>query len=323
MRHIRGMPRGSSRPQLILFSDGRQYIVKFKNNPVQGTRALVNEYVASSLARLLDLPVPPFKIVHIDKHFFKKNPVLLRHRFRPGHQFASEYIPDCLKKIDKESLPKINIVNRRHLAGIIVFDQWVNNIDRRRSNILLRPVSGDRGFWLYMIDQGHCFSHFDYLTHRRDCRWTPAGLRILPQKLRFNAFYRWCRRQSREEDLIHYLDKIRRLSEDKIREVIASIPKDWNVSRMEREALYNYLIRAKKMLPDLIKPHLRKAEEQPGPEKRAHPFLSEKVRLMKANRRKKARRRAPRMSREVPKRRMPFLRPTPSVPTSPGRFARR
>ena len=59
-----------------------------------------------------------------------------------------------VSKIDKESLPKINIVNRRHLAGIIVFDQWVNNIDRRRSNILLRPAPDWR---LYMIDQGTVF----------------------------------------------------------------------------------------------------------------------------------------------------------------------
>ena len=83
VKRIRGMPRGSSRPQLILFSDGRQYIVKFKNNPVQGTRALVNEYVAGRLAQLLGLPVPPFKIVHIGKPFFKENPVLFRYRFRP------------------------------------------------------------------------------------------------------------------------------------------------------------------------------------------------------------------------------------------------
>ncbi|PRX40361.1 HipA-like protein [Planifilum fimeticola] len=289
VKHIRGMPRGSSRPQLILFSDGRHYIVKFKNNPVQGTRALVNEYVAGRLAQLLGLPVPPFKIVHISKHFFKENPVLFRHRFLPGHQFASEYIPDCLKKIDKESLSGLNIVNRRHLAGIIVFDQWVNNVDRRRGNILLRPLSGNRGFWLYMIDQGHSFSYYDYLSRRRECRWTPAGLRILPQKLKSNAFYRWCKQQSREEDFAYYLDKIQQLSEQQIRQVIASIPKDWNVSRVEREALYKYLIRAKKMLPDLIKPYLRKTDEQAGPEENAHPFLSKRVRVTKTTRQRKAR----------------------------------
>lgn len=246
VKHIRGMPRGSSRPQLILFSDGRPYIVKFKNNPVQGTRALVNEYVAGRLAQLLGLPVPSFKIVHIGKQFFKENPVLYRYRFRPGHQFASEYIPNCLKKIDKDSLSQLNIVNRKHIAGIVVFDQWVNNIDRRRRNILLRPLSGDRGYQLFMIDQGHSFSYFDYWSHRRECRWTPAALRFLPQKLKSNAFYRWCKQQSRREDFDYYLNKIQQVSEQQIRQVIASIPKDWNVARVEREALYDYLIRAKK-----------------------------------------------------------------------------
>lgn len=264
VKRIRGMPRGSSRPQLILFSDGRQYIVKFKNNPVQGTRALVNEYVAGRLAQLLGLPVPPFKIVHIGKPFFKENPVLFRYRFRPGHQFASQFIPNCLNKIDKESLPKLNIVNRKHFAGIIVFDQWVSNIDRRNRNILLRPTSRGHDYQLYMIDQGHSFSYFDYWTHKRECRWTPAALRFLPQKLKLNAFYRWCKRQSRQEDFARYLDKIQQLSNKQIRQVIASIPKDWNVSRVEREALYDYLIRAKKMLPDLIRPYLQKNDEQAG-----------------------------------------------------------
>ena len=259
VKRVKRMPKGSSRPQLILFSDGRQYIVKFKNNPVQGTRALINEYVAGRLAQLLGLPVPPFKIVYIGKRFFRENPGLLRYGFRPGHQFASEYIPDCLKKIDRESLPNLNIVNRKHLAGIIVFDQWVNNVDRRRSNILLRPTP-EHGYQLYMIDQGHSFSYYDYWTHRRGCRWTPAMLRHLPQKLKFNAFYRWCRRLSRKEDFVHYLDKIQQLPDDQIRRVIASIPKDWNVSRVERKALYDYLIRAKKMLPDLIDRHLGETE---------------------------------------------------------------
>jgi hypothetical protein len=261
VKHIRGMPRGSSRPQLILFSDGRKYIVKFKNNPIQGTRALVNEYVAGRLAQLLGLPVPRFKIVHISRQFFRDNPTLFRYRFQPGHQFASEYIPNCLKKIDKKSLTQLNIINRKHLAGIIVFDQWVNNIDRRNRNILLRPISRDRGYKLFMIDQGHSFSYFDYLSHKRECRWTPETLEFLPQKLKPNAFYRWCKRRSRREAFAWYLKKIQQLSEKQIHQVIASIPKDWHLSRTEREALYDYLIKARKMLPNLIEDYLKKDEK--------------------------------------------------------------
>lgn len=263
VKHIRGMPRGSSRPQLILFSDGRKYIVKFKNNPIQGTRALVNEYVAGRLAQLLGLPVPRFKIVHISRQFFRDNPTLFRHRFRPGHQFASEYIPNCLKKIDKKSLTQLNIINRNQLAGIVVFDQWVNNIDRRKRNILLRPIAKGRGYKLFMIDQGHSFSYYDYITHKRQCRWTPETLEFLPQKLKVNAFYHWCRRQSRREDFASYLKKIQQLSDRQIYQVIVSIPKDWNVTRAEREALYAYLIKARKMLPDLIGHYISETDKQP------------------------------------------------------------
>jgi hypothetical protein len=52
---------------------------------------------------------------------------------------------------------------------------------------------------------------------------------------------------------------------------------------VEREALYDYLIRAKKMLPDLIRPYLQKNDEQAGQtEKKAQPSLSEGMRRTKS-----------------------------------------
>jgi hypothetical protein len=257
VKHIRGMARGSSRPQLILFSDRRLYIVKFKNNAIQGTRALVNEYVAGRLARLLHLPVPRFKIVNINRKFIRENRDLSRHHFAPGHQFASEFIHNCKKNWDIRRLPgKPNIKNRQQLAGIIVFDQWVNNIDRLKRNVLLRAAPRKGGYKIYMIDHGHSFSHYNSFN-KRDCNWTPHTLRLLPQKIEPNAVYNWFGEQVRSpDDYFRFVNRIEQLPDEQIYKVIASIPKDWNVSQTEKEALFAYLKKAKKMLPDLIAEYL-------------------------------------------------------------------
>ncbi|MBA4496084.1 HipA family kinase [Paenactinomyces guangxiensis] len=252
VKHIRGMPRGSSRPQQILFSDGRQYIVKFKNNPKQGTRALVNEYIAGQLARLLNLPVPRFKIVNISKKFIRANRILTQHNFAPGHQFASEYIHNCKQNITRLLPRKLNIINRKQLTGIIVFDQWVNNIDRLKRNILLQANPREGGYKIYMIDHGHSFSYYNF-SRKRDCNWTPYTLSFLPQKLKPTDFYNWCVDQVRSSgDFFWFVNKIKQLPDEQIYKVIASIPKDWNVSQVEKEALFAYLKKAKKMLPKLI-----------------------------------------------------------------------
>lgn len=248
VRHIQRMPRGSSRPQLILFSDGRKYIVKFKNN-AQGTRALVNEYVAGRLARLLNLPVPPFQIVYIPQTFVRANPILSQYNFAPGYQFASEFMHNCTLNPDKRRLPvRANIINGGQLAGIMVFDQWVSNIDRKIRNVLFKKTSRQGRYKIYMIDHGHSFSYHSF-RNIPNCNWTPHTLRYLPQKLKPNAFYQWCLNQLHSPDeLLRFVNRIEQLPDQQIYKVISSIPKDWNVSQVEKKSLYAYLIKAKKML---------------------------------------------------------------------------
>ena len=209
IKHIRAMPRGSSRPQQILFSDGRHYIVKFKNNARQGTRALVNEYVAGRLARLL--------------HLYPRN---------------------------------LNILNRKQLPGIIVFDQWISNIDRLQRNVLLHSRPRQGGYKVYMIDHGHSFS-YESFSHKRHCRWTPYTLKFLPQKIKPNNLYNWFASQARRsDDFFAFVNRIQQLPDEQIYKIIASIPQDWNVSVAEREALFAYLKRTKRLLPTLVTQYL-------------------------------------------------------------------
>jgi hypothetical protein len=231
---------GKSCPKLILFSNGLKYVVKFKNNR-QGTKVLVNEYVVGHLANLLSLPVAPFRIVDISEEFIMENPDLAKHAFESGNQFASLYIDNC-SPLKKKFLTrnKVTITNCDSLAGMIVFDHWVNNTDRGTNNILLEPYKGK--FYLHMIDHANSFP--------KGFKWTKRTLKKKPREI----VHRWCASQLRGQrnKLNSYLKKILNLPDEKIHEVVESIPENWDVSEKEKMELLTYIVKMNKVLPDLI-----------------------------------------------------------------------
>ena len=56
VQHVRRM-RGGAQGHLMRCSDGKFYVVKFRNNP-QHLRVLANELLATRLAEGAELPVP-------------------------------------------------------------------------------------------------------------------------------------------------------------------------------------------------------------------------------------------------------------------------
>lgn len=249
VHHLQQLPKGRSKPQLIRFNNGNEYVVKFINNR-SGTRVLVNEYVAGKLAQLLSLPVVPFRLVYIAKKFINENPTLIEHNFQSGYQLASLYIKDS--SVLKEFLPldqiyEIKISNRDKLAGVIVFDYWIGNYDRNRSNVLLKLLPNGE-YQCYMIDHGHVFGKSS---------WTIETLKETIPDMATS----WRKVHSRffsmlqgEEEIAAYIDKIMKVSDQTIHQIVRSIPRDWDVSDQEKEALAEYLIQSRRRLPDLRLP---------------------------------------------------------------------
>src|SRR3954471_19730450 len=62
-QHIRRM-RGGAQSHLMRCEDGHYYVVKFQNNP-QHRRVLVNEFLATTLAEGIGLPVPATRVVEV------------------------------------------------------------------------------------------------------------------------------------------------------------------------------------------------------------------------------------------------------------------
>jgi hypothetical protein len=239
VRLVESIPKGYSKPQRILFSDGRTYAVKFKNNP-SGTRILVNEYISGKLAQLLSLPVVPFEVVKISDDFIKANPIFLKHKFQAGNQFASLYIDNCIH-LSKDSPNQVKIKNRDHLAGILVFDLWIGNTDRKEGNVLLQPLENGE-YYLHMIDHGRIFA---------DAKWTIKTLKKKPKMAVDHRVHKWFVSQSQKEEIHKAIETILALPDEKISEVINSIPDDWDVSKDEREALVERLVNSKPLLPKI------------------------------------------------------------------------
>ena len=226
--------KGKSQPQLIRFSDGNHYVVKFKGNP-QGMKTLVNEFIASQLAEHLSLPIPTSLLVYIPDSFVQQSPVLSARSFVGGLQFATQYVEhtEQIPKFDPHK--EFNIgTNQETLADLIVFDYWLGNTDRSRRNLLLqRNERGECHFLL--IDHGNCF---------REKRISP---------FRFRTAHKWCLSLIDDtERLAHSVQKVQNLSNDTILEIIHSVPKEWNVSQQQKESIFHYLVEGKQTLSKLL-----------------------------------------------------------------------
>jgi hypothetical protein len=229
---------------LFLFSDGNRYAVKCKNN-FHGTRELVNEFVIARLGQILSLPVVPFEIVYMSEEQIQYIPKKFSSEYKPGKQFASLFIDNCIGLSKKPPHPtKKEIKNHQVLAGIFVFDHWVHNADRTKSNILLERLPEGQ-YDIHMIDHGKCFPG--------GYEWNQATLQKRKRFKKDSVVHIWTVGMLEDLTIISsYIEQILALPEASIEEVIREIPEDWNVPLRDREALVTYLKEQKKTFADSV-----------------------------------------------------------------------
>ncbi|KHF41621.1 HipA family kinase [Halalkalibacter okhensis] len=233
---------------VILFSDGKKYVVKWFGVKKARGKEVVNEYVVSKLAQLLSLPIVPFKLVYIPEDFLKNTPQLHKKKqsYHSGIHYACVFIENStVFENVRQSLPsKTEVKNRDMLAGVTVFDQWLNNSDRGTMNVILERLSDER-YYVHMIDHGRCFPG--------GYQWTSKTLMNEPVYTYHWPFYKWVYSLLHDaQELTSYIDNIVDLPNESIYEVIQSIPNEWNVDTEDKEALYQFLLKQKKDLPNII-----------------------------------------------------------------------
>ena len=225
VRFIKNL-RGGAQAHLIECSDGLKYAVKFRENP-QHRRILVNEWIASVLAKAIGLPVPNVRPIVITATFLEANPDVNITRgtrtvpVAPGLALGSEWVGDnCFEFLPDALLTQ---VDPDLFLGAFVFDKWLSNADGRQC-VFHRSDDG----WRYsakFIDHGYCFD-----GPRWECQDSPhQGL--YSQRTVY-------RTATTVEDFRLWIDRVRLVAPRTIRAVFASIPSEW-LETGEPETLQN------------------------------------------------------------------------------------
>lgn len=164
VQHIRRMT-GGSQSHLMRCSDDNYYIVKFNNNP-QHERVLANELFATKLAiELCELPAAVPEIICVDRWLIDNTRDLRFERLngvepcQPGLQFGSRYVADPIVCRLSDYMPREmlgHVSNLSSFAGMLVFDKWTGNTDRRQ--VVFWRRQRQKQYQATMIDQGACFN---------------------------------------------------------------------------------------------------------------------------------------------------------------------
>ncbi|WP_018921441.1 HipA family kinase [Salsuginibacillus kocurii] len=228
---------------VIQFSDGFNYVVKFDTKKEKREKELVNEYVVGQLATHLSLPTIPSRLVFIPEDFIKE--VSSRKKLQPGYHYAILFIEESVTFPNKGDESSIGTVDNseEELAGIVVFDQWVNNTDRGRNNILFKKL--ENSYYVYMIDHGRCFPG-GYC-------WNSETLKEEPQYRIKMPVYKWILSFVESQDQLYaFAEKIKEFSNESIANIVQSIPEEWNATTSDKESLINYLINEKENLSKVV-----------------------------------------------------------------------
>jgi hypothetical protein len=214
-------------------NEDQKYVIKFHNYRNR-TKKVINEYIVGKLGERLSLPVLPAELLYVPDQDIAYLPDKIRKRgAKAGFHVSFPYIDSSISFHEFPQLPgREELTNPEALAGMIVFDLWINNTDRSSTNLLFQPFPS--GFRFLMIDHGRCFPG--------RYNWTVESLHqgIHP---RINMpVYKWATRLlNQEEDLRLFVERIQALEESFLYEIVHSVPKDWMNTAEEKESLIQFL----------------------------------------------------------------------------------
>lgn len=240
VEYVRGLST-STRPQLLRCSNGRDYLVKFKDNP-SGPYIAANEWICYRLASHVDLPVPEAALITVTDQFIQATPQLrnvtrTNHLPESGLQFGSAWIDNAAQFLSEEQVVAAleNMLNRDSIAGIVLFDRWVLNADRKAQNLLGIPQRGM--VRIVMIDHGHCLGidgHSEWVSD-----FNPVEARLGVHLLHSHAL---------PEHYSQWSTAIASVDDRLIQELVRDLPAEWGIGLEARGRLADYLCRRKTRL---------------------------------------------------------------------------
>ena len=251
---------GITAPRYFCADDGKIYVVKLQNNRL-GPTVLASELLAAKFGAFMGLCFPNSGMIEISEELLEKQPELVAAGVTAGRHFASQYL-DNAEYLQKDNLEKA--VNIAEMAGVILFDHMFHNADRsgNKKNLLLRR-EGDV-FKIYAIDNSHLF---------RAGRWTANSLKRLCRSMKVyypRTFGLMLKDRLYANDFLPYLEKVKKLSDEEIDNIVREIPVEWLPDEEQRKALSGF-IRTRRDLSEEIWEHLcRNIPQARGGRRRDH-----------------------------------------------------
>jgi hypothetical protein len=241
--HVRRMCGGAQSHELLC-DDDRSYVVKFKNNP-QHKRILANEMIATRLAEKIGLPVASAEIIEVEEEFAAACPHLTIQlddrtvRCEAGLSFGSRFIhayAGPLRTLTAAQLADVS--NLKSFVGMLAFDKWVGNTDRREA--LFWRASDTGRYTATFVDQGHCFN---------------GGAWNFPDAPRQGAYD--CELVYLDVNGWHcfepWLTRIETISDDAVWACAQDVPPEWyDGNDLELEMLIHTLLRRREQVRELI-----------------------------------------------------------------------
>jgi hypothetical protein len=151
--YLRAAPAGGSQSFFIKADDGENYLLKRQTNP-QGLHVLVNEIIGSTIARLMDAPVPESVLIEVELEFLAV--AGLPPGMTTGLHFGCKEIHGLVGPV-RNLIPDVS--NTDQFVNVIASDAVLNNTDRNNpGNFVIREVSDSpRRLEFIAIDYGHSF----------------------------------------------------------------------------------------------------------------------------------------------------------------------
>lgn len=236
---------GKSQSLLLACSDKKEYVVKDRLPGFE--KSLANEWIGYCIGRFLGLPIPFAKIVEMPPDFLADYPELADRPYCK-HQFASLYEPACQNGHEVGKIEAIS--NAASLAGIIVLDYWLCNRDRTRKNILFQQE--DSAYRVIVMDYAEIFNSYN---------WQKEELKKLPTGILKSATHQLMHSFVPNQQLYEeFLQTIQAMPIHLLKEIIASIPDDWQVSEEEKKEIVKTLIKRREKLPQMIERFIKNSE---------------------------------------------------------------
>ncbi len=247
---------GCTRPYYITCDDGFPYAVKFKENP-EGLRVLANEYVCAKLAEILELPLASPRLIQVDTTFVQDyGPEISDHiedSITPGVHFGTKKVKKAFQISNTQMLEKA--LNVECIPEVILFDQIICNRDRDSNggNLIFDATKME----IVVIDHTHAFDlgPIWQSTDLKQRIGNPFEL-MDPTGYVYSKLVPFIRGNNPFNNI---MGKLPRLNSSVIRDIINSIPDEWEVNEEEKKVLHEYLLdrisRIEEVFP-IIKPHL-------------------------------------------------------------------